>query len=183
MSQTAIARRYAQALISAEGGDSPAVRSAYGELLDIYRAEPALRTAMMSPRIATAEKERVVRRLMPDAPPVLQSFLRLVLERRREAEIEAIYEEYCRMADARSGEAEAVVETAVDLGGDDLERMRAALERRFGQKLRLSHKLNPALLGGVRVRVGDRLLDDTVAARMRRVRRMLLSESELGGQA
>ncbi|MDA8344341.1 MAG: ATP synthase F1 subunit delta [Thermaerobacter sp.] len=183
MSNAAIARRYAQALISANGGDALAVRSAYGELLDIYRAEPALRTAMMSPRIATAEKERVLRRLLPDAPPVLQSFLRLTFERRREAEIEAIYEEYCLMADARSGEAEATVETTVTLAEGDLERMRNALERRFGQKLRLSQKLNPSLLGGVRVRVGDRLLDDTVAARMRRVRRMLLSESELGGQA
>lgn len=183
MSQTAVARRYAQALFSAKGGDASAVRSAYGELLDIYRAEPALREAMVSPRIAAAEKERVLSRLMPDAPPVLQSFLRLVFERRREAEIEAIYEEYCLIADARSGEAEAVIETAVPLAEGDIERMHRALERRFGQKLRVSHAINEALLGGVRVRVGDRLLDDTVAARVRRVRRMLLSESELGGQA
>ena len=183
MSSAAIARRYAQALMGARGGGEAAVRASFGDLIAAYREEAALRLAIANPRIAVADKERVLRRLLPDAPPVLESFLRLLLTRRRESEIEAIYEEYCRMSDERAGEAEAVVETTVPLDDEDLGRLRQVLEKRFSRRLRLVPRVNPDLLGGVRVRVGDQLLDDTVRSRLTSIRRMLLAESETGGQA
>jgi len=183
MSSAAVARRYAQALIGAQGGDADGVRTAYAGLIAAYRAEDSLRQAIANPRIKVADKERVLRRLLPDAPQVLQSFLRLLLTRRREAEVEAIYEEYCRMFDERRGEAEAVVETTVPISDEDLERLRTVLEKRFARRLRLTPRVDAGLLGGVRVRVGDQLLDDTVRSRLTSIRRMLLAESELGGQA
>ncbi len=183
MSSAAVARRYAQALIGAKGGDEVAVRRSFSDLMAAYRENDPLRQAIANPRIAIADKERVLRRLLPDAPPVLESFLRLVLTRRRESEIAAIYEEYCRLSDEREGEAEAVVETTVPIGDADLERLRKVLEKRFSRRLRLTPRVDPALLGGVRVRVGDQLLDDTVRSRLTSIRRMLLADSELGGQA
>lgn len=183
MSSAAIARRYAQALMGARGGEEAAVRASFGDLITAYRAEAALRLAIANPRISAADKERVLRRLLPDAPPVLESFLRLLLARRREYEIEAIHEEYCRMSDERAGEAEAIVETTVPLADEDLGRLRQALEKRFARRLRLTPRVNPDLLGGVRVRVGDQLLDDTVRSKLTSIRRMLLAESETGGQA
>lgn len=183
MSTTAVARRYALALLSADGGAEPAVRSAYADIIEMYRGVPALREALMNPRVSSGEKAHILGRLAPAAPAVLESFLRLLVNRRREGEIERIYEEYCHIADQRSGEVQAVVETAVPLSKDDEGRMLDALERRFGQKLRLTLRTDPGLLGGVRVRVGDRLLDDTVAARLRRVRQQLIGHSEVGGQA
>ena len=183
MSSAAVARRYAQALIGAKGGYEADVRGSFADLIAAYRENDSLRQAIANPRIATADKERVLRRLLPDAPPVLESFLRLVLARRRESEIQAIYEEYCRMSDEREGEAEAIVETSLPLGDADLERLGKVLEQRFQRRLRLSVRVDPALLGGIRVRVGDQLLDDTVRSRLTSIRRMLLAESELGGQA
>ena len=183
MSSAAVARRYAQALIGATGGDGADVRRSFADLIAAYRENDSLRQAIVNPRIAAADKERVFRRLLPDAPPVLESFLRLVLARRRESEIEPIYEEYCRMSDEREGEAEAIVETSLPLSDEDLERLKAVLEKRFERRLRLTPRVDPALLGGVRVRVGDQLLDDTVRSRLTSIRRMLLAESELGGQA
>lgn len=182
MRDTAVARRYAQALLLADGGDDPAVRTALQHLVELYRGVAELREALLNPRVSPDEKLRVLGRLAPSAPAVLESFLRLLFAKRREGEIERIYEEYCRIADTGSGEAQAVVETAAPLSADERDRMQAALERRFGQKLRLTLRTDPGLLGGVRVLVGDRLLDDTVAARLRRVRRRLLAQSEVGGQ-
>lgn len=183
MSSAAIARRYAQALIAAKGGDGADVRQAFAGLMAVYRESEPLRQTIANPRIAATDKERVLRRLLPDAPAALESFLRLALERRRETEIQAIYEEYCRMSDERAGEAEAVVETAIPMGDQDRERLQNVLEERFARRLRLTLRVDPALLGGVRVRVGDQLLDDTVRSRLTSISRMLLAESELGGQA
>lgn len=183
MSGTAVARRYAQALLLTQGGADPAVRTAFKEIIDLYRSVGELREALSNPRVSIDEKSRVLGRLSPSAPAVLEKFFRLVLERRRGGEIERIYEEYCRIADLGSGEAEAVVETVVPLSEAEQQRMLSALERRFGQRLRLTLRIDPSLMGGVRVLVGDRLLDDTIAARLRRARRQLITQSEVGGQA
>lgn len=183
MSGTAVARRYAQSLLAAQDGIDPAVRAAFKGIIDLYRSVGELREALLNPRVTVDEKSRVFMRLSPSAPAVLEKFLRMVLEHRREGEIERIYEEYCRIDDLGSGEAEAVVETVVPLSEAEQGRMLTALERRFGQKLRLTLRIEPSLMGGVRVLVGDRLLDDTVASRLRRARRQLITQSEVGGQA
>lgn len=183
MSGTAVARRYAQSLLAAQDVVDPAVRASFKDVIDLYRSVGELREALLNPRVSVDEKSRVLGRLSPSAPAVLGKFFRLVLTRRREGEIERIYEEYCRLADIVSGEAEAVVETVVPLSEREQQRMLTALERRFGQRLRLTLRIDPSLMGGVRVLVGDRLLDDTVASRLRRARRQLITQSEVGGQA
>jgi len=182
MSGTAVAHRYAQALLAAEGGDAPEVRAAFAELMAAYEEEPGLRTAIESPRVRTADKEHVLGRLLPQAPKTFGNFLRLLLERGREAEIPAIFDVYRDLWDARAHVAEALVETALPLSPAELKRLQSSLEERFGQRLRVLPRVNAEVLGGVRVRVGDRLLDDTVATRIRRVRRLLFA-SEVGGQA
>jgi len=181
MNSPAVARRYAQALFGARGGNGADVRRAYGELVAALRGEASLRLAVANPRIEAADKARVLRRLLPDAPPVLESFLRLLLERRREDAIEDIYEEYCRLADDLQGEAEAVVETALPLSDEDVGRLQKVLEQRFRKRLRVVPRVDPAVLGGVRVRVGDQLLDDTIRSRLTRVQQRLLAGTELGG--
>jgi len=182
MSGAAVAHRYALALLSAQDGDAPEVRAAFMELIGAYGTEPRLRAAIENPRVRGSDKERVLKRLLPDAPPVFGNFLRLLLERGREAELAEIFDAYQDLWDARTGVAEAIVETALPLSPEDLRRLQGTLEERFGQRLRLVPRVSAEVVGGVRVRVGDRLLDDTVATRIRRVRRLLF-DSEVGGQA
>ena len=74
------------------------------------------------------------------------------------------------LASARSGSSEAIVYSAFPMDADALGKVSAALEKRFGRKLQLSVREDASLIGGVRVVVGDEVLDTSVRARLEQMK-------------
>lgn len=101
----------------------------------------------------------------------------LLLERRRMAVLPAIATEYRRLLDRRRGIAQAVVTSAAPLAKADLDAVRERVEQLAGTTVELRADVDPDLLGGVTVRLGDRLLDASVRGRLERLRSQLLAGS------
>ena len=143
----------------------------FGRILD---REPALRSALTDPSLPDDRKTELVDALLGDR--VQDATLVLVHEvvlRPRGRTIDRALEEYGRSAAARRERLVAQVRTVIALTDDQLERLGAALAARLGHQVHLNVELDPDLVGGLTVRVGDILFDGSIAHRLALARRVM----------
>ena len=169
-----IARPYAEALAKAVGdgdGDGDPRRlaaqlSALAALagddrLQRYAANPKVAETQVFDLIAGAALSQGV-----SLDAKIGNLLRVVLDNGRLAALPEIAAQFRALVDAGSGVSQAVVQSAFPIADDALADVVAALERRFGRKLDARVEVVPELIGGVRVAVGDEVLDTSVRARL-----------------
>lgn len=100
----------------------------------------------------------------------VQNFLQTVVENGRLAALPEIVAQYHVLANAASGVSDAQIFSAYQISDAQLADLKASLEKRFGRKLDAHVQLEPGLIGGVRVVVGDEVLDTSVKARLERMK-------------
>jgi F-type H+-transporting ATPase subunit delta len=103
-------------------------------------------------------------------PPAAQNFLRTVIDNGRLAALPEIARQFREMKNAQSGSSDGVVHSAFPIAQDQLGRVAQVLEKRFGRKLNLTVQEDPSLIGGIRVVVGDEVLDTSVKARLEQMK-------------
>lgn len=166
-----IARPYAEALFQVAKQHDLA---AWGQQLDALAqvAQDAdLRQFADHPK---AQPEQVIAVIAAavkrDLAAGVQNFLRTIVENGRLAALSEIVSQYHVLANAASGVSEAQVFSAFEISDAQLAELKAALEQRFGRKLDAHVQIEPGLIGGVRVVVGDEVLDTSVKARLERMK-------------
>ena len=103
-------------------------------------------------------------------PEAGKNFLRTVIENGRLAALPEIAAQFRAMKNAQSGSSDAVVYSAFPIDGGALGEVAQTLEKRFGRKLNLTVQEDPSLIGGIRVVVGDEVLDTSVKARLEQMK-------------
>ena len=91
------------------------------------------------------------------------------------AELATIARQFQGLVDAETGVSQAHVESAFPLDAAQLAELRETMERRFGRKLDMTVAVDPALIGGVRVAVGDEVLDTSIRARLEQMKAALVA--------
>lgn len=103
----------------------------------------------------------------------MRNFLRTAIDNGRLDALPAVAAQFHRLASEAQGVAEAHVESAFAIDAAQLAVLVAVLEKRFGRKLTATVTVEPSLIGGVRVTVGDEVLDTSVRARLERMKTTL----------
>jgi len=103
------------------------------------------------------------------------NLVRLLLRRGRIEDLPRVAAEYRRLDDRRQGITHATATSASELTQDEIRELTARLERSTGGRIALDVEVDPSLLGGLIVRVGDRLIDGSVRGRLERLRNQLIS--------
>ena len=174
-----IARRYAKALfeIGVAEGNYERLGNELDDLAQAFAISPELRMALENPMIKAAEKQAILKAILPRvAPsPSVQRFARLLLDRGRIGIVRGAARAYRLLADQRSGQVRATLTSAAALGPGELERVRRALETRTGRKVIIEASVDPSLIGGLVARVGDLVLDGSVRTQLEEMRRRLLN--------
>ncbi|HXY19426.1 MAG TPA: ATP synthase F1 subunit delta [Gemmatimonadales bacterium] len=183
MRDTTVARNYAEALLAAARGAGTVERC--GELLEavagVLAADPGLQAVFMSPRVAKAAKQRLIERALRRLAPVpFIRFLQAVVQRGRQGMIGEIAAEYERLVDSHLGRVHAVVATARPADAALQKAVTESLGRVFGKTVRAHFRTDPALLGGVVVRSGDRVFDGSLRRKLGLLRHRML-HARLGG--
>jgi F-type H+-transporting ATPase subunit delta len=166
-----IARPYADALFKAVGpSDAAAVADQVNELASIA-ANPQLREFAGNPKTLDTQVFElftgVAKGHMGDAA---KNLLRVVIENGRLPALPDIAAQYQTLVNARSGVLDALVYSAFPIEGAELADVTATLEKRFARKLNAQVRLDPSLIGGIRVVVGDEVLDTSVKARLEQMK-------------
>ena len=170
-----LGKTYARALIGAakNAGVADQVIEQLGQLVDDYLAKsPELRAALASPRIDETDKVRIIDRIFADEfDPILIKFLKVMAGRDRLGYVAAVRSAAETIHDEMMGRLVASVRTAVPL--DDA--LRAQITDQLGsmmdKQVRLRESVDPDLIGGMIIRIGDRVFDSSVANQLDKMAR------------
>ncbi len=165
-----IARPYAEALFKAVRADAPAAAQWLDELAALAGNEQLLQFAD-NPKVTSEQVFEVMTGVSRQSLPDMGcNFLRTVIENGRVAVLPEIAQQFRSLMNAQLGSFDAVVYSAYDIDAAALAGLAGVLEKRFGRKLNLQVVLQPELIGGVRVVVGDEVLDTSIKARLEQMR-------------
>ena len=171
MAKGPTAKRYATALfqLAQTEGREQAWQEALAHAQAFF-AEPAAQLFFTTPRVAADRKLDAVRRAFPQADRTFVNFLGLLAGRQATALVPAITHEYRSLLNASLGRVQAAVTSAVAMGPEQQERLRQQMARLLEQDVALETTVDPEIIGGVVVRVGDQVLDGSVRGRLEAMR-------------
>jgi F-type H+-transporting ATPase subunit delta len=171
-----IARNYAEALF--ELGERSGQTQRYAELIDAVagavETTPQVQAVLMSPRVPKAEKSRLLAGALKDAPREFVLFLQALVKRGRQQLLREIATEFHAMLDLKLNRIRAGVTLARPADEALRRSIQEDLSRRFGKEVIASFSVDPEILGGAVVRVGERIHDGSVRRRMTKLKRQLL---------
>jgi len=161
-----IARPYAEALFKASASDLAGTAAWLDELAAIAGNSQLLQFAD-NPKVEAGQVFEVIAGVAKSAlPEAAKNFLQLVIENGRLSVLPEIATQFRALKNAVGGSSDATVFSAFAMDAAALAGVASALEKRFGRKLNLTVALEPELIGGIRVVVGDEVLDTSIKARL-----------------
>jgi F-type H+-transporting ATPase subunit delta len=175
-----IARNYAEALfLAGEAGGGDAVER-YGRLMDAVagavQADERIAVALDSPRVAkTTKNDLLAHALEGVAPPEFVRFLQAVVRRGRQGLLAEISQEYQRLVDVRLNRVHAGITLAQQPDARLEQQIIERLSEAIGQEVRAHFRTDRGILGGVVVRVGDRIFDGSLRRKLAVLRRRMLT--------
>jgi F-type H+-transporting ATPase subunit delta len=165
-----IARPYAEALFKASVSDLTSV-AVWVEEMAAIAENPQLQQFADNPKVTAQQVfdliAGVAKSPLNDAA---KNFLRAVIENGRLEVLPEIAAQFRALKNAQSGSSDAVVQSAFAIDGAALTDLKALLEKRFGRKLNVTVELQPELIAGIRVVVGDEVLDASVKSRLEQMK-------------
>jgi F-type H+-transporting ATPase subunit delta len=168
-----IARVYALALfeVAKEKGKLDAIRDQLGQFSDALAENREMQLFFFSPYFSSAEKEAGLEKAIADAEPELANFLELLLEKHRMPVLFRIRRQFDGLWARENKQLGVTVTSAVELDPEIAERIGSEIEQQTGNKVELQSRVDPDILGGLVVQVGNMVLDTSIRNRLEKLRK------------
>jgi F-type H+-transporting ATPase subunit delta len=165
-----VARPYAEALFRvAQTGDMNAWSQLVSELAAIG-TNPDVQDFARNPNVTPEQVAETLMSLVKSPmPPEAKAFIAVLVENRRVALLPEIAAQFHELRNAQQGAADADISSAFEISGAQVTELVSTLEKKFGRKLNPTVTVDPTLIGGVRVVVGDEVLDTSVRAKLQQM--------------
>lgn len=162
-------RTYAQALF--EVAIEKNTLNRFGEeltyLQQLFNDNPMFYDLYKTPQISSEDKKAMFEEVFKDQLSLeVMNFLKILLDKRRTGIFQGIEIEYRRLADAYNHIVEAVAITAVPLKEEEKLKLQNKITSSTGKNVRLTNEIDPSVIGGVLVRMGDKVIDGTIRSRL-----------------
>jgi F-type H+-transporting ATPase subunit delta len=169
------ARRYAEALLALSSSDRAVAehRTALEKLGPAF--DRATIAGLRDPSVPMKKRIEALSAALAGEPAAIRSLMTLLLETDRIALVPQIALAFGDLVDRREGVAKARITTAVPLKDAEQRDLVTRLERESGRKLRATFAVDPTLIGGAKVQIGDHLIDSSVRAKLVALGRQLAS--------
>lgn len=167
------ALRYAKALFNLAKSAGPQAMETYGRelglMVDALGASPDLRQVFRSPAFSAEEKKAVLRdigKLVGISSAATQNFLNLLTDKGRLGSLEDIFSAYSALLDDFQGVIRGELFTAIELPESRREEILERLAQKLGRKPALDFEVDDAIIGGVILKIGDKVLDASLRAQL-----------------
>jgi F-type H+-transporting ATPase subunit delta len=170
-----IARPYADALFKASAAHLPATSQWLDEVAALAGDAEVLRFAA-NPKATSAQLRALLKvTAQPPQPTLADNFLHEVIDNGRLGALPEVASQFRKHMNEQSGASDAVLYSAFAVDAPTLDGVRQTLEKRFGRKLNITVQIQEDLIGGVRIAVGDEVLDTSVKARLEQMKVALVA--------
>ncbi len=168
-----IARVYADALfgVAKEKGKLDVIREQLGQFADALADNRQLQLFFFSPYFSSAEKEDGLAKAISGAEPELLNFLNLLLEKHRMPVLFRIRKQFDSLWDKENKRLGVTVTSAVELDPEVAQKIGAEIEEQTGETVELESNVDPEILGGLVVQVGNMVLDTSIRNRLEKLRK------------
>jgi len=168
-----LAQVYARALfeVAREQGKLDQLREQLVQFAEALEGDRQLAIFFFSPYFSTAEKEQGLERMLDGADESFLNFLRLLIEKHRMPVLFRIRASYQRLWDEENKVLPVEITSAVELDRSTTENLGSTIGERTGRKVTLAARVDPEIIGGIVVRVGNSILDASIRNRLEQLRR------------
>jgi F-type H+-transporting ATPase subunit delta len=170
-----IGQVYSRALFEAaqEQDKLDDVREQLGEFADAIDTNRDLAVFFFSPYFSTEEKKEGLGKVLDGADDTVRNFLELLVEKHRMPAIHRIRRAYDSLWEEENKLLPVEITSAIELDKETVQNIGDKIGERTGRKVQLESKVDPDILGGIVVRVGDRILDASIANRLESLRKQV----------
>jgi ATP synthase F1 delta subunit len=170
-----IAQVYARSLfeVAEEGGKLDDVREQLGEFVDVLQENRDLQVFFFSPYFSTQEKTEGLGKAITGAEPILMNFLELLIEKHRMPALMRIRRVYDSRWEDYNKLLPVQITSAVELDENVVKHIGDQISEQTGRKVELSATVQPDILGGIIVRVGNQVLDASIRRRLDLLRKQI----------
>lgn len=171
-----VARTYANALfeVALEEEKYDAVGQELLFILKCLKEEPKLYDILKSPLVVLKEKKEILNSVFgKNVNQEILNFLYIIVDKKREKYIESIIEEYMALTNEAKNIVEAVAITAVPLKNEMMLKLQETLSKSLGKNVQLKNEIDTEIMGGVLVKVGDKIMDGTIKSRLGEIHKQM----------
>jgi F-type H+-transporting ATPase subunit delta len=168
-----IARVYASALFEAakDKGKLDVIRDQLGQFVDALAENREMQIFLFSPYFSSAEKSDGLKRAVKDGEPELVNFLALLIEKHRMPVIYRIRRQFDALWAKENKRLGVTVTSAIELDPEIVKRIGSEIEEQTGNTVELQSRVDPDILGGLVVQVGNMVLDTSIRNRLEKLRK------------
>jgi F-type H+-transporting ATPase subunit delta len=170
-----IATVYARSLfeVAQEKGNLDDVREQLGEFADALDGDQQMQVFFFSPYFSTQEKEEGLDKVVSDADPIFQNFLKLLIEKHRMPAVFRVRRTFDELWRQENKLLPVEITSAVELDDGTVKQIGDRIGEQTDQKIELSARVEPDILGGIVVRVGNSIIDASIRARLEQLRKQV----------
>lgn len=178
MSKSGAAKRYAIALfhLAKEQNQVAEIEQELRVVKHVFSDNKEIVSILEAPKLSGEQKQALIVSAFSQASQPVVNTLKLLVQRHRSSEITAVADEYIKLANEERGTADATVYSVRPLSPVEETAVSSAFSRKVGkQQLNIENVVDPSLLGGLKVRVGNRIFDGTLRGKLDRLEKQLTS--------
>lgn len=174
----AVAKRYAKALfeVAKERQQLETIEQELALLDQLFEEHPDFLKLLHHPLIEEETKKKQIQTIFADKlSQTMISFLNVLIDSDRENELHDIFDSYVRLANRERGLEDAYVRTVKPLTEEESQRLAEQFGQLTGKTIRIHNRVDPSLIGGVLVRIGDRVYDGSIQGKMNRFKKRVVN--------
>lgn len=176
MSESVAAKRYAKALfeVAKESKQLERVEQDLEHIIETVYADEAIATFLNHPQITADDKKKIIADSVgANLIPITKNLFMQLIDNKRQNELTNIYSEYSKLANEDRGIVEAEVRTISELGAQELDKLSQSLAKEYGKEIRLKNVIDPSIIGGVVINVGDKVYDGSLKTKLNVMKRTI----------
>ena len=177
MSNSMVAKRYALALfqLSKENNLLAQVEQELRVVKEVLVNSSDLNAVLQSPKVTAAKKKEIIKDSFSKVNPFVLNTLMILIDRHRQDQMVEVVDQFVELSNEEHGIADAKVYSIRPLTEDESEALSASFAAKVGKKsLRIQNIVDPELLGGLKIRIGNRIYDGSLRGKLNRLERKLL---------
>lgn len=177
MSNSVVAERYASAMfeLAQQHGQTASIQEELKELVSAFRDNKGLGQLLSSPKLSVAKKKEMIADIFKGVNPIVMNTLFVLLDAKRMNEVQNVFDEFHTLANSAAGVAEAKVYSTRPLTELETNSISATFANKIGkQSLRIENIIDPSLIGGIRLQIGNQIYDSSLSAKLDKLQRNLI---------